>query len=80
MYKAYKFRLYPSKEQEALLAKHFGYNQYLVPQELRDFKPLERKALTKRNHKKSISETVLDELGKKKSHSEMEASIALAIL
>jgi len=41
---------------------------------------LERKALTKRNRKKSSSETGLDELGKKKSHSEMEARVTLATL
>ena len=65
----------------AINIRDFGFNQYLiVPQELRDFKPLERKALTKRNRKKPSSKTDLDELGKKKSHLEMEARVDLATL
>lgn len=38
-------------------------NEFNLRQELSDVKPLERKALTKRNRKKSSSETVLVELG-----------------
>lgn len=63
----------------AINIRDFGFNQYLiVPQELRDFKPLERKALAKRGRKKSFSETSLDELGKKMTQSESEAREALA--
>ena len=63
----------------AINIRDFGFNQYLiVPQELRDFKPLERKALAKRGRKKSFSETGLDELGKKTTQSESEAREALA--
>ena len=58
----------------AINIRDFGFNQYLlVPQELRDFKPLERKALAKRGRKKSFSETNLDELGKKIDHNDLEA-------
>lgn len=49
----------------AINIRDFGLNEFNLRQELSDVKPLERKALTKRNRKKSISETVLDELGKK---------------
>lgn len=28
-HKSYDFRLYPSKEQEVLLAKHFGHNRFV---------------------------------------------------
>ena len=46
--------------------RDFGFNQYLiVPQELRDFKPLERKALAKKGRKKFLSEPDLSELGKR---------------
>lgn len=63
----------------AINIRDFGFNQYLiVPQELRDFKPLERKALAKKGRKKSLSETNLDELGKKMIHFESEAREALA--
>ena len=59
--------------------RDFGFNQYLiVPQELRDFKPLERKALAKKGRKKFLSETDLNELGKKMTHLESEAREALA--
>ena len=65
----------------AINIRDFGFNQYLtVPQELRDFKPLERKALAKRGRKKSFSETNLDELGKKIDHFDLEAREALASL
>lgn len=52
----------------AINIRDFGLNEFNLRQELSEVKPLERKALTKRNRKKSFSETVLDELGKKKSH------------
>ena len=55
-----------------------GLNEIKLRQELSEVKPLERKALTKRNRKKSSSETDLNELGKKKSHFEMETRVALA--
>ena len=64
----------------AINIRDFGLNEFNLRQELSEVKPLERKALTKRNRKKSFSETILDELGKKKSHFEMEARIALATL
>ena len=65
----------------AINIRDFGFNQYLiVPQELRDFKPLERKALAKKGRKKFLSETDLDELGKKKSYLKMEARVDLATL
>ena len=51
-----------------------------VPQELRDFKPLERKALAKKGRKKLFSETDLDELGKKIDHFDLEARKALVSL
>ena len=38
-------------------------NRFNLRQELSDVKPLERKALAKRNRKRSSSETVLGELG-----------------
>lgn len=44
---------------------HKYLNEFNLRQELSEVKPLERKALTKRNRKKSFSETDLDELGKK---------------
>lgn len=56
----------------AINIRDFGLNEFNLRQELSDVKPLERKALTKRNRKKSSSETVLDELGKMRSHSEIE--------
>lgn len=58
----------------AINIRDFGLNEFNLRQELSDVKPLERKALTKRNRKKSYSETVLDELGKMRSHSGIEAS------
>ncbi len=58
----------------AINIRDFGLNEFNLRQELSDVKPLERKALTKRNRKKSSSETVLDELGKMRSHPEIEAS------
>lgn len=64
----------------AINIRDFGLNEFNLRQELSDVKPLERKALTRRNRKKSSSETGLDELGKKKSHSEMEARVVLATL
>ena len=64
----------------AINIRDFGLNEFNLRQELSDVKPLERKALTKRNRKKSSSETSLNELGKKKSHLEMEARVALATL
>lgn len=62
----------------AINIRDFGLNEFNLRQELSEVKPLERKALAKRNRKKSFSETDLDELGKKKSQSEMEAREALA--
>lgn len=62
----------------AINIRDFGLNEFNLRQELSEVKPLERKALAKRNRKKSLSETDLDELGKKKSQSEMEAREALA--
>jgi putative transposase len=64
----------------AINIRDFGLNEFNLRQELSEVKPLERKALTKRNRKKSFSETIPDELGKNKSHSEMEARVALATL
>lgn len=58
----------------AINIRDFGLNEFNLRQELSDVKPLERKALTKRNRKKSSSKTILGELGKMRSHSEIEAS------
>lgn len=49
----------------AINIRDFGLNEFNLRQELSDVKPLERKALTKRNRKKPSSEPDLDELGKK---------------
>lgn len=62
----------------AINIRDFGLNEFNLRQELSEVKPLERKALTKRNRKKSFSETNLDELGKKIDHFDLEASEALA--
>ena len=56
----------------AINIRDFGLNEFNLRQELSDVKPLERKALTKRNRKRSSSETVLDELGKIRSHCGIE--------
>ena len=64
----------------AINIRDFGLNEFNLRQELSEVKPLERKALTKRNRKKSFSETDLDELGKKMTQSEFEAGEALASL
>ena len=62
----------------AINIRDFGLNEFNLRQELSEVKPLERKALAKRNRKKSFSETSLDELGKKMTQSESEAREALA--
>ena len=64
----------------AINIRDFGLNEFNLRQELSEVKPLERKALAKRNRKKSSSETILDELGKKKSQSESEAGETLVTL
>ena len=64
----------------AINIRDFGLNEFNLRQELSEVKPLERKALTKRNRKKSFSETDLDELGKKIDHNDLEAREALASL
>ena len=64
----------------AINIRDFGLNEFNLRQELSEVKPLERKALTKRNRKRSFSETSLDELGKKKSLFETEASVDLSTL
>lgn len=46
--------------------KDFGMNQYQLRQELSDVKSVEKKALVKRNRKKSNDETVFVEAEKKK--------------
>lgn len=60
----------------AINIRDFGLNEFNLRQELSEVKPLERKALTKRNRKKSYSETSLDELGKKIDHNDLEARVA----
>lgn len=50
---------------------HKYLNEFNLRQELSEVKPLERKALAKRNRKKSLSETDLDELGKKSCFSNL---------
>lgn len=62
----------------AINIRDFGLNEFNLRQELSEVKPLERKALAKRNRKKSFSETDLDELGKKIDHNDLEAREALA--
>lgn len=64
----------------AINIRDFGLNEFNLRQELSEVKPLERKALTKRNRKKSFSETDLDELGKKIDYNTLEAREALASL
>lgn len=63
----------------AINIRDFGLNEFNLRQELSEVKPLERKALAKRNRKKSFSETDLDELGKKIDYNDLEARVALAI-
>lgn len=64
----------------AINIRDFGLNEFNLRQELSEVKPLERKALAKRNRKKSLSETGLDELGKKIDYNNLEAREALASL
>ena len=50
----------------AINIRDFGMNKYQLSREPTDVMPLEKKALARRNRKKSSSETGFDELGKKK--------------
>ena len=65
IHKSYKFRIYPTKEQEVLLSKHFGHCRFVFNRMLSDRKEKYHNEKTSLNYYDNAR--TLTELKKKKN-------------